>query len=259
MKTARWQQNMVFLWFANFMTGMGFSMTMPFLPLFIQTLGHFNAWQLNLLSGSAFAITFLAKAIVSPFWGKLADQYGRKPMCLRASLGMTFTITLCGLVPNVWLLIGLRAIQGCFSGYINNANAIIAASVPVEKSGKAMGTLATGNVVGTLLGPLLGGLWAGMFGYRASFLVTGAMMLAVFLLTLFGVHEAFTPVTKAQMVPTKQIFSQMAYPRLIWGLFITTMVIQAANMSITSFISLLVASMVKAPGQVAFVSGVVGS
>ncbi len=84
-----------------------------------------------------------------------------------------------------------------------------------------------------------------MFGYRSSFLVTGAMMLAVFLLTLFFVHEEFAPVTKAEMVPTKQIFKQMAYPRLIWGLFITTMVIQAANMSITSFISLLVASMVK--------------
>jgi DHA1 family multidrug resistance protein-like MFS transporter len=43
MKQARWQQNMVFLWFGNFMTGMGFSMTMPFLPLYLQTLGHFNA------------------------------------------------------------------------------------------------------------------------------------------------------------------------------------------------------------------------
>lgn len=172
---------------------------------------------------------------------------------------MTFTITLCGLAPNVWVLIGLRAIQGCFSGYINNANAIIAASVPVEKSGKAMGTLATGNVVGTLLGPLLGGVLAGMFGYRSSFLVTGAMMLAVFLLTLFFVHEEFAPVTKAEMVPTKQIFKQMAYPRLIWGLFITTMVIQAANMSITSFISLLVASMVKNQAQVAFAAGVVSS
>lgn len=259
MKKARWQQNMVFLWFGNFMTGMGFSMTMPFLPLYIQTLGHFNAWQLNLLSGTAFAITFLAKAIASPFWGKLADQYGRKPMCLRASLGMTITITLCGLAPNVWFLIVVRGIQGCFSGYINNANAIIAASVPVEKSGKAMGTLATGNVVGTLLGPLLGGVLAGVFGYRASFFVTAAMMFVTFLLTLFCVHEAFTPVTKAKMVPTKQIFTQMPYPRLIWGLFITTMVIQAANMSITSFISLLVASMVKNPSQVAFVSGVVSS
>lgn len=259
MTRSRWQSNMVFLWFGNFMTGMGFSMTMPFLPLFLQTLGSFNKWQLNLLSGTAFDITFLAKAIVSPFWGKLADQYGRKPMCLRASLGMTFTITLCGLAPNVWVLIGLRAIQGCFSGYINNANAIIAASVPVEKSGKAMGTLATGNVVGTLLGPLLGGVLAGMFGYRSSFLVTGAMMLAVFLLTLFFVHEEFAPVTKAEMVPTKQIFKQMAYPRLIWGLFITTMVIQAANMSITSFISLLVASMVKNQAQVAFAAGVVSS
>lgn len=67
MTRSRWQSNMVFLWFGNFMTGMGFSMTMPFLPLFLQTLGSFNKWQLNLLSGTAFAITFLAKAIVSPF------------------------------------------------------------------------------------------------------------------------------------------------------------------------------------------------
>lgn len=259
MKRERWQTNLIYLWFGNFMTGMGFSMTMPFLPLYIQTLGHFGKWQLNLLSGFAFAITFLAKAIVSPFWGRLADQYGRKPMCLRASLGMTFTITLCGFVPNVWVLVVLRAIQGCFSGYINNANAIIAASVPVERSGKALGTLATGNVVGTLLGPLLGGALAGMFGYRSSFWVTGVMMLAVFVLTLFFVHEEFTPVQKAQMVPTRQIFKQIRYPRLIWGLFITTMVIQAANMSITSFISLLVNAMVTNPSQVAFVSGVISS
>ncbi|MFD1485082.1 MFS transporter [Lacticaseibacillus baoqingensis] len=259
MKRERWQTNLVYLWFGNFMTGMGFSMTMPFLPLFIQTLGHFGKWELNLVSGTAFAITFLAKAIVSPFWGRLADQYGRKPMCLRASLGMTFTITLCGLVPNIWVLIVLRAIQGCFSGYINNANAIIAASVPAQCSGKAMGTLATGNVVGTLLGPLLGGILAGAFGYRSSFLVTGAMMLVVFILTLLFVHEDFQPVSKAAMVPTKQVFKQMRYPYLVWGLFITTMVIQAANMSITSFISLLIDSMVKNPGQVAFVSGVISS
>jgi DHA1 family multidrug resistance protein-like MFS transporter len=85
------------------------------------------------------------------------------------------------------------------------------------------------------------------------------MMLVVFILTLLFVHEDFQPVTKAAMVPTKQVFQQMRYPYLVWGLFITTMVIQAANMSITSFISLLIDAMVKNPGQVAFVSGVISS
>lgn len=212
-----------------------------------------------MLTGVAFAITFLAKAIVSPYWGKLADQYGRKPMCLRASLGMTITITACGFVPNVTILIILRAIQGCFSGYINNANAIVAASVPIDRSGKALGTLATGNVVGTLLGPLLGGVLADSFGYRESYYVTGVMMLVVFVTTMLFVHEQFTPVKKAEMVPTKQVFQQIKYPMLIWGLFVTTLVIQAANMSMTSVISLLIKELCRNQGQVALVSGVITS
>ncbi|WP_461242912.1 multidrug efflux MFS transporter [Secundilactobacillus muriivasis] len=259
MKQPNWQRNLYFLWFGNFMTGMGFSMTMPFLSLFVATLGNFTRPQLNLLSGFAFAITFLAKAIVSPYWGKLADQYGRKLMCLRASLGMAFTITACGFVPNVWVLIVLRAIQGCFSGYINNANAIVAASVPIDHSGKALGTLATGNVVGTLLGPLAGGVLAQAFGYRSSFYVTGVMMVIVFVTTLVFVHEDFTPVDKQAMVPTKQIFRELKYPMLIWGLFITTLVIQAANMSITPIISLLIKDLLHHGGQVAMVSGVISS
>jgi DHA1 family multidrug resistance protein-like MFS transporter len=258
-QTNNWRRNLWFLWVGNFMTGMGFSMTVPFLALFIDTLGTFNKWQLNMLTGIAFAITFLAKAIVSPYWGKLADQYGRKPMCLRASLGMTVTITACGFVPNVAVLIVLRAIQGCFSGYINNANAIVAASVPLDRSGKALGTLATGNVVGTLLGPLIGGILADSFGYREAYYVTGMMMFVVFMMTLLFVHEQFTPVQKDEMVPTKQIFRELQYPLLIWGLFITTMIIQAANMSMTSVVSLLIKELCHNHGQIALVSGVITS
>ncbi|WP_125982549.1 MFS transporter [Loigolactobacillus iwatensis] len=254
-----WRQNLTFLWFGNFMTGMGFSMTMPFLPLFIQTLGNFNKWQLNLYSGTAFAITFLVKAIVSPFWGKLADEHGRKMMCLRAALGMTFTITACGFVPNITVLIILRALQGGFSGYINNANAIIAAAVPREKSGQAMGTLATGNVVGTLLGPLLGGVLAGIAGYRSTFYVTGALMFIVFLMTLFFVHEKFSPLAKGDLTPTRQVFRELRYPKLITGMFITTLIIQAANMSVTPIVSLFVGELLHHHGPIALISGVVAA
>ncbi len=83
--------------------------------------------------------------------GKLADRTGRKPMLLRASIGMTITATLTGFSTSVWMLISLRFIQGMFSGYINNAFALIASEVPQKQSGKTMGgTLTTGSVGGAI-------------------------------------------------------------------------------------------------------------
>lgn len=180
------------------MTGIGFSEVMPFLSLYVDSLGNFTHAQLSLYSGLAFSATYLVSAIASPLWGgQLADRTGRKAMLLRASLGMAFVFASMGLVTNVWQLIIARLIQGgVFSGYISNANALIATQVPKEKSGQALGTLTTGVVSGTLLGPLLGGTLASIFTYRVTFFITGAILLSVFILTLFFVHEKFTPVKK---------------------------------------------------------------
>lgn len=254
-----WQRNLAVLWIGCFITGFGNSMTMPFLPLFIDTLGNFNSWQLNILSGTAFAITFLAKAIVSPWWGKIADQKGRKVMCLRASGVMSITITLIALSTNVWILIVLRAIQGGFSGYINNAQAIIATEAPNNKKGTAMGTLATGQVTGTLLGPLIGGFLADRFGYRASFFIAGAAMFVIFWLSLFFVHENFQPVAKSAMRPMKEVFSHLVAPRVMIGVFITTLVVQSSANSIQPIVSLFVRQLLGGHGDVAFIAGVVSA
>ncbi|KRN28947.1 multidrug resistance efflux pump [Lactobacillus selangorensis] len=256
---AKWIQNLWVLWFGNFITGLEFSMTMPFMALFIDTLGHFNNWSLNLLSGAAFAITFLAKAIVSPMWGKLADRKGRKLMCLRASGVMMFTVIFTGMAPNVWWVIFLRGLQGCFSGYVNNANAIVATEAPHDRSGKAMGTLATGNVTGTLLGPLFGGFIAGIFGYRATFYIAGTLMFFVFLSTLFLVHEDFKPIAAAKMRSMKTIIRQLKSPNMLLGIFITTLIIQASATSITPFISLFIRQLLHGQGNLALVSGVISA
>lgn len=254
-----WQRNLAVLWFGCFITGFGNSMTMPFLPLFIDTLGHFNAWQLNILSGLAFSITFLSKAIVSPLWGRLADRKGRKLMCLRASGVMTITITLIAMTTNVWILIILRAIQGGFSGYINNAQAIIAAEAPNHKKGQAMGTLATGQVTGTLLGPLIGGFLAGRFGYRASFFIAGALMFVVFWTTIFFVHEHFKPIAAAAMRSIKAVFQDLEAPRVLIGVFLTTLVVQASATSIQPIVSLFVRQLLNGHGNIALISGVVSA
>ena len=128
-----WEKNLLVLWFGTFMAGIGFSLVMPFMPLYINTLGTFTHQQLNFWSGITFSSTFLVTTIVSPWWGRLADRKGRKLMLLRASLGMAIVISLMGAVTSVYQLIGLRLLQGVFSGYISNATALVATGTPKEK------------------------------------------------------------------------------------------------------------------------------
>jgi len=254
-----WEQNLLVLWFGNFMAGVAFSLIMPFMALYIDTLGNFTQLQLNFWSGLTFSSTFLVTAIVSQLRGRLADRRGRKLMLLRASLGMAFVLGSMGLVNSVYQLVALRLLQGVFSGYISNANALIATSVPREQSGKALGTLTTGNVSGTLLGPLLGGLIADLFGYRATFFVTGGILLLVFLLTFFLVHETFTPIAKTDQVSGGQILKQLKYPHVIIGMFVTTLIIQASNNSISPILSLYVRQLLGGHGKVALISGIIAS
>lgn len=256
---ATWQKNLIVLWFGTFMAGVGFSLVMPFMSLYIDTLGHYSSTQLNFWSGITFSSTFLITALISPAWGRLADQKGRKLMLLRASLGMAIVIALMGLVTSVYQLIGLRLLQGVFSGYISNATALVATGTPREKSGQVLGTLSTGAVTGNLLGPLVGGIAASLFGYRYTFFITGAILLLVFFLSLFFVHEEFTPVEKKDMVPAKQIYRELKYPHLIIGMFITTMIIQASNNSISPIISLYVRELMHHSGNVTLVSGIIAS
>ncbi len=247
--------NLVVLWIGCFITELGNALTLPFLPLYIGTLGHFSAWQLNVLSGLAFAITYLAKTIVSPLWGRLADAKGRKLMCLRASGVMTLTIIANGLVPNVWWLIVFRALQGSFSGYVNNSQALIADATPAKTKGRALGILATGGVTGGLVGPLAGGLIADSFGYRMTFFIAGIGMLVVFLMTLILVKEDFTP--RAVVKKSKQDSLKMTnMPKILLAVCMVALTVQASATTIQPIVSLFVESL-SGTSKVALLSGIV--
>nr|WP_225366024.1 multidrug efflux MFS transporter [Levilactobacillus bambusae] len=258
-KTPLWKRNLIILWFGTFMASVGFSEVMPFLSLYVATLGHFSRGELSIYSGVTFAATYLVAGIVSPMWGSLADRLGRKPMLLRASLGMALVMGCMGLVSNVWELIVLRLIQGIFSGYIGNANTLIATQAPKENSGRALGTLATGSVSGSLLGPLLGGVLAQFFGYRPTFFITGVLLLSAFVLTLIFVKEDFEPVTKEETNSPKEVVASLKHPRLVFALFFTTLIIQASNTSISPIISLYVKQIMHGSNAVSLFAGIVSS
>lgn len=255
----KWEKNLIVLWFGTFMAGIAFSLVMPFLSLYIDTLGNFSTRQLNIYSGFTYSATFLVTAIVSPFWGRLADRKGRKLMILRASLGMAFVIGLMGFVTNVYQLIFLRLIQGVFSGYVSNANALVATETPKEKSGRALGFLTTGTVSGTLFGPFVGGVIAAVFGYRLTFLITGVILILVFLLSAFFVHEDYVPANTENLKNSREIFHSLKSTKLIMGMLIATFLIQLGNFSISPIISLYVRELMHNVGPITIASGIVAS
>ncbi|WP_419154038.1 MFS transporter [Weissella viridescens] len=235
-----WQRNLYVLWFGVFMMGIGFSEVLPFMSLYVDTLGHFTAKQLSFYSSLTFSISYLTTALSSPFWGKLADTKGRKIMLLRASLGMAIVYALMGLATNVWILIILRGIQGLLGGFVSNANAMVATQTPKARSGYAMGVLVTGMTSGQLLGPFIGGTLASFVSYRVAFFITAAIFTLVFMLVLTLVKESFTPVSKEDTLSFKQVLQLLPNTKLTFGLFTTTMIIQMANFSISPFIALFV-------------------
>lgn len=254
-----WRRNLAVLWLGTFIAGMGFSEVMPFLSLYVGQMGDFTKGQLTMYSGLTYAVTFFVIAIVSPLWGKLADRRGRKLMLLRSSLGMAVVIGLMGFVHNVWILILLRFLQGLCAGYIPNASALIATETPKENSGTAIGILTTGYVSGNLIGPILGGVLAQVFSIRLTFIITGILLLIVFVLSLTLVHEHYQPNPAAVAQKNGSLLSQFKNPTLIITLLVSTMIIQMGNNSITPILSLYVQQLMHNVGPITVVAGILAA
>ena len=254
-----WKLNLISVWLGCFFTGLAMSQILPFLPLYVEQLGVSGHQSLSIWSGLVFSGTFLVSALVSPLWGSLADRKGRKLMLLRASLGMAIVIALQGMVTNVYQLFALRALMGLTSGYIPNAMALVASQVPRDKSGWALGTLSTGQISGVIAGPLLGGLMADHLGLRVVFFVTAGLMFISFLITLFLIKERRVEVKKADRLSGKAVFQSLPYPALIVTLFISTLMIQLANSSISPILTLFIKELSGDSGNIAFISGMIAA
>lgn len=257
MKEISWKDNLRIAWLGSFLTGACISLVVPFMPIFVEQLGV-EPSQVTFYSGLAISVSAISAACVSPLWGILADRYGRKPMMIRAGFAMTITMGGLAFVPNVYWLLALRLLNGVFTGFVPNATALIASQVPKDKSGYALGTLSSGVVAGTLTGPFVGGMIAEVFGIRNVFLMVGGFLFLAAILTIFFIKEDFQPVPKEKALPTKELFTSVKYPYLLFNLFATSFVIQVAAQSVGPILALYIRDL----GQnenLLFVSGLIVS
>lgn len=233
-------------------------MVIPFLSLYIDSLGNFSESYVQTWAGLTFAITFVTAFIFAPIWGKVSDRFGRKKILIMSATGVGLSVLLMGFATSVWQLFLLRLVMGIFTGFIPMSQALISTQTPKEIAGRVLGTLQTGSITGQLFGPLLGGTLADTFGYASSFQWVSVTLFLSALLVLFGVQEIqYKVVTNKQdrkTYSTKEVIQHIiTHPVLLTVLLMSTLV-QVAHFSIQPILSLFVAE-IHGPQHIAFFAG----
>lgn len=184
-----WKYTLGVVCIAQVLSAVGFSMIFPFLPLYIESLGSTGGHSTELLAGLVISVQGITMMITAPFWGVVADRFGRKKMIMRALFGGAATLAMMAFAQSAEQLILIRAVQGVVTGTVSANNALVAAATPRHRVGFAMGALQVGLWGGVAIGPLLGGILADIFGYSIPFLLTAVLLMAGGVVIFFGVDE----------------------------------------------------------------------
>jgi MFS family permease len=253
-----WRRNLIVCVFGSFTTLVSLSMLLPFLPLYVQQLGVNSTSAIVQWSGVAFGVTFLGTALTAPIWGQLADRYGRKPMLIRAAIGMAVVMSTIGLAHNVYELVALRFAAGLIGGYASASIVMIGTQAPPERAGWALGVLSTGVLAGNLVGPLIGGVLPNLIGIRGAFFAAGGMIAIAALLTITLVREDFTNRPQSK---SKQTAGAVQHPKrnyvVLGALLVTAMMVLLSNMSIEPIITVYIGQLGVAHNRLATVAGIV--
>ena len=155
----------------------GFGLVIPLLPFFAKAFDA-PAWQVTLMF-SAFSF---GQFLGEPFWGRLSDRIGRKPVLIVTITAVGFSYAALAFAQSIWAAFAIRFVTGIFAGNISTLQGCLAdMTAPHERAGR-MGLMGSAFSLGFMLGPALGGLLAqpqlGPVGFHLPLYAAAALGLA---------------------------------------------------------------------------------
>lgn len=136
----------------------GFGIVLPLLPFYAVEFGAAD-WMVGPLVAS-FSV---AQLIATPFWGRISDHYGRRPLILAGLVFSAASYLLFGLATTVLVLFISRIVQGASGGTIAVAQAYVADTTAPERRAQVLGWLSAATGAAFMIGPAIGS-WAYQWG-----------------------------------------------------------------------------------------------
>lgn len=174
----------VALLLALFMAAMEATVVVTALPTVVAELHGLE------LYGWVSASYMLAMTVTIPLWGKLADQWGRKPTLLIGLVVFLVGSVACGFAPSMTALIVFRALQGVGAGALQPVTlTVIGDLFTLEERSRIQGVFGAVWGFAAIVGPLLGGAIVRVASWRWAFFVNVApCVLSAWLLVGFYAH-----------------------------------------------------------------------
>jgi len=168
-----------------FINMLGFGIIVPLLPFYAKS---FDAppWQIALIFSAYSVGAFFGE----PFWGRLSDKYGRKPLLISTITGNCLCYLALAFAPNIWVAFAIRLVGGLAAGNGAVVQGYIADVTPPEKRTRLLSYQGAAWNVGLIFGPMVGGLFAhpdaGPIGFRIPlFMASGLAALCVVAIMVF--------------------------------------------------------------------------
>ena len=255
-----WKRTVYISLVCVFCIAFGVSQLAPILPLYFHDLGVQTPEAMSLWSGLATGATYIIVCLAAPFWGRIADKKGRKITLIRSSFGMALCNILIAFQTTPEGVVLIRLIQGLVSGFYSASITLIASETPIERTGWALGLLASANLAGSLLGPLLGGYIADTVGIHNDFIIVGIIMGLAGLLATAFIHEDYVPKANVEKLSISKLKEQIPEFNSIIALCVASFIYAICIMSLQPVISVYIKGILPSNTEnIAFIAGAVFS
>lgn len=210
-----WTRDFTLICISNFFIFLGFQMTLPTIPLFVEHLGG-NEQLIGLVVG---IFTFSA-LLIRPFAGHQLEIRGRRFVYLLGLAIFVLSVGTYGIISSLLFLFLFRMVQGIGWGFSTTASGTIATDlIPAKRRGEGMGYFGLFGNIALAFGPSLGLTLAGTISYTKLFSICAILGLVALILSSRIHYKKIEPVKEN---PRKwDFYEETALPPSILLFFIT--------------------------------------
>ncbi|WP_071394439.1 MFS transporter [Bacillus tuaregi] len=212
-----WTKDFTLIVLANFFIFLGFQMTLPTIPLFIEHLGG-NDQLIGLVVG---IFTFSA-LIIRPFAGHALESKGRAFVYLTGLAIFVISVGSYAFAMSITFLFMMRIVQGVGWGLSTTASGTIATDlIPAQKRGEGMGYYGLSGNLALAIGPSLGLTLAGILPFQHLFFICAGLGLAALLSSSFIKYKKVIPNDEQPKTKKWDLYEKSAIQPAVLIMFIT--------------------------------------